>query len=46
MLQIRITNPKNGLSKIINGAKLNVWDFIKTLQVYSNAGFEYKIIRG
>ena len=44
--ELRITNAKNGLSKLINVEKYTFGELINTLIFYIKAGFDIKIIRG
>lgn len=45
-VDLKITNPKTGLSKTINADEYTVQNFIRTFEVYVDAGFSIKIIRG
>lgn len=44
--ELRITNVKNGLSKLIDIENYTFGEFVNTFTVYVNAGFNIKIIRG
>ena len=43
---LRITNVKTGLSKMVNVDEYTVQEFQKTFETYVDAGFSIKIIRG
>lgn len=43
---LKITNPKTGLSKVVDADKYTVQEFKKTFEVYVDAGFSVKIVRG
>ena len=45
-IDLRITNLKTGLKKMVNADKYTMGDFIKTFETYIVAGFSIKIIRG
>jgi hypothetical protein len=45
-VDLKITNPKTGLSKTVNADSYTVQDFKRTFEVYVDAGFSIKIIRG
>lgn len=44
--ELKITNTKNGLSKIIDVSNYKMFDFEKTFTVYVDAGFNVEILRG
>jgi len=43
---LKITNEKTGLSKLVDADKYTMDDFIKTYESYIQAGFAIKIMRG
>jgi hypothetical protein len=45
-IDLRITNLKTKLRKIVNADKYTMLDFKKTFETYIDAGFSIKIIRG
>jgi hypothetical protein len=45
-VKLRIKNTKTGLSKVVNASKYTVEQFKKTFEVYVDAGFSVKILRG
>ena len=45
-VDLKITNPKTGLSKTVNADDYTVQQFKRTFEVYVDAGFSIKIIRG
>lgn len=45
-VDLKITNPKTGLSKKVNADNYTMQEFKKTFEVYVDAGFSIKIIRG
>lgn len=45
-VDLKITNPKTGFSRTVNADNYKVQDFIKTFEVYVDAGFSIKIMRG
>lgn len=45
-VNLKITNLKTGLSKKVNADEYTMKDFKKTFEVYVDAGFSIKIIRG
>lgn len=44
-ITLRITNMKNGLSKLIEASDYSMLDLEKTFEAYEPAGFLVKIIR-
>jgi hypothetical protein len=45
-IDLKITNLKNGLSKMVNADGYSLLDVEKTFKTYEHAGFRVKIIRG
>lgn len=45
MLMIKVINPKNGLSKEINGEAYTYGDFKKLCEFYYNVGYYIKVYR-
>ena len=45
-IDLRITNVKTGLSKMVNADEYSLFDLEKTFTTYEPAGFRVKIIRG
>lgn len=43
---LKITNLKTGLNKLVNADKYTINDYIKTVVFYVDLGFSVKIIRG
>ena len=45
-IDLKITNVKTGLSKMVNADEYSLFDLEKTFTTYEPAGFRIKIIRG
>lgn len=45
-VDLRITNTRTKLSKIVNADEYTMEEFKKTFEVYIEAGYSIKIIRG
>lgn len=45
-VDLKITNLKTKLSKMVNADNYTMQEFKKTFEVYVDAGFSIKIIRG
>jgi len=45
-MKIKITNPKNGLSKTINANNYKAFDILNTFKVYMSAGYKVHFIAG
>ena len=45
-IDLKITNLKNSLSKIINADNYSWFDLEKTFKIYESANFRVEIVRG
>lgn len=45
-MMLKITNPKNGLIKIINAQNYKMFEVLQTFKIYMKAGFTVHVIDG
>ena len=45
-MRLKITNPKNGLIKIINAQNYKMFEVLQTFKIYMKAGFTVHVIDG